>query len=89
MIDIAVTKMSSKGQVVIPVSMRKSFRKGEKLVLIKSGDRLILKNASDLSKNLEEDLIFAKRTEEALKRYGKGKYKERDVEEFLGELETW
>ena len=42
-----------------------------------------------MSKNFEEDITFAKRTEEAIKRYEKGIYKEMDSEDFAEELEKW
>jgi len=87
--DIAITKMSSKGQVVIPAEMRVGIHEGEKLVIIKSDHHLIMKRISELNKNLKEDLEFAKRTEEALKRYEMGEFKERSFEEFSKELETW
>ena len=89
MIDIAITKLSSKGQVVIPTEMRHDFGRGEKLVIIKNGAQLILKKASDLGKNFEEDLNFAKRTEEALKRYEKGLCKEMNDKDFINEIEKW
>ncbi len=88
-IDVAITKLSSKGQIVIPLKMRDNFSVGEKFVIIKSGERLILKKASDLDKNVEEDITVAKRTEEAIKRYEKGIYKEMDSEDFAEELEKW
>ncbi len=72
MIDIAITKLSSKGQIAIPSKMGDNFSVGEKLVIIKSGERLILKKASDPGKNFEEEITFDKRTEEAIKRYEKG-----------------
>ena len=50
MINVAITKLSSKGQIVIPSEMRDDFSKGEKLVIIKSGKQLILKKVSDLGK---------------------------------------
>jgi len=81
--------MSSKGQIVIPSEMRKDFDEGEQFVVIKDGKRLILKSVKDLDKNLKEDLIFAKRTEEALKRYDKGLFKKMSGEEFLKEIEKW
>ena len=81
--------MSSKGQIVIPSEMRKDFKKGEKLVLIKNKKQLVLKKMKDLSKNLEEDLIFAKRTEAAWKRYEKGEFKSMDFDEFLKEVKKW
>lgn len=38
---------------------------------------------------MAEDLEFARRTEEALKRYEKGNFKEMGAEEFSKELEKW
>ena len=87
--DIAVTKMSSKGQVVIPAELRSEFGVGEKLVIIKNDHRLIIKKVSDMEKNLEEDLEFARRTEKAWKRYDKGEFKSMDSKEFLKDLEKW
>ena len=87
--DIAITKMSSKGQIVIPAEMREDIKEGEKLIIIKTHDQMIIKKVSDLDKNLEKDIIFAKRTEDALKRYEKGEFKEMDFDEFSKELEKW
>jgi hypothetical protein len=44
---------------------------------------LTLKKISDLDEALREDIIFAKRTEEALKRYERGLFKEMDDKNFL------
>ena len=60
-----------------------------KLVTIKNKDQLILKKVKDISKDLEDDLIFARRTEEAFKRYEKGKFTEMDFDEFMEEAKTW
>ena len=87
--DIAITKMSSKGQVVIPLEMRKKFRKGEKLIIIQNKDQIIMKKASKLSKNLQEDLEFARRTEEAWKSYDRGEFKSMNFKDFLKALEKW
>ena len=89
MVDISITKMSSKGQIVIPSEMRKNIKEGEKIVIMQSGKQLILKRAKDFDKNLEEDLIFAKRTEEAWKKYEKGEFIEMDFDEFLKEAKKW
>lgn len=89
MIDVAITKLSSKGQIVIPSEMRNGFNKGEKLVIIKNEGQLILKKVKDLGKNFEEDLTFAKRTEEALKRYENGLSKEMSAKDFANEIEKW
>jgi len=87
--DIAITKMSSKGQVVIPASMRTDLAEGDKLILIRNNDQFIMKKASKLKKNFEEDLIFARRTEEAWKSYERGEFKSMDSKDFLKALEKW
>ena len=87
--DIAITKMSSKGQVVIPAEMREGIHEGEKLVVIKSGHQLIMEKIDDLSKSLKEDLVFAKRTEEALKKYEKGEILELEFDDFLKKAKKW
>ena len=81
--------MSSKGQIVIPADMREGIEEGDKLVIIRNKNHIILKKEKDFSKNLEEDLEFAKRTEEAWERYDKGEFISMDSEDFLKELEKW
>ncbi len=86
---ISITRMSSKGQIVIPADMREGIEEGDKLVIIRNKNHIILKKEKDFSKNLEEDLEFAKRTEEAWERYDKGEFISMDSEDFLKELEKW
>ena len=87
--DVAITRMSSKGQVVIPAEMRKGFQEGDKLLLIQTDDLLIMKKASKLDKALKDDLEFAKRTEEAWKRIEEGKGIKMDFDDFLKEMKKW
>jgi AbrB family looped-hinge helix DNA binding protein len=87
--DIAITKMSSKGQIVIPAEMRKDIQEGEKLLLIQTDGQIILKKASSLDENLKEDLEFAKKTEEALKRIEDNKGTKMEFNEFLKEMKKW
>ena len=87
--DVAITKMSSKGQIVIPAEMRKGFQEGEKLLLIQTGEQLIMKKASKLDKTLKDDLEFAKRTEEAWKRIEEGKGIKMDFDDFIEEMKKW
>ena len=81
--------MSSKGQIVIPQDMREDIAEGDKMVIIKNDGQLILKKMEDFDKNIKEDLEFAKRTEEAWKRYDKGEFKSMDSKDFLKELKKW
>ena len=87
MAEINVTTMSSKGQVVIPRDMREGFGDGEKFVVIKAGKQIILKRIMEFDKNIEDDLKFARRTEEAWKSYGKGEFKSVSVDKFLEDLD--
>ncbi len=59
MADIETTKMSSKGQVVIPESIRKklNLRSGSQFVVVADKDIVILKNIAQPSLNEFHDLI--------------------------------
>lgn len=87
--QIALTTLSSRGQIVIPSELREDMKEGEKLVIIKDGHRLILKKASELDKQLKEDLEFARRTEEAYKQYERGEFKSMDFDDFIAEMKKW
>jgi AbrB family looped-hinge helix DNA binding protein len=87
--EVALTKMSSKGQIVIPSELREDIKEGEKLIIIKANHQLIVKKASELDKQLKEDLEFARRTEEAWKRYEKGEFKSMDFDDFIAEMKKW
>ncbi|MFH0986764.1 MAG: AbrB/MazE/SpoVT family DNA-binding domain-containing protein [Candidatus Micrarchaeota archaeon] len=89
MASISITKMSSKGQIVIPSDMRSGIKEGERFVVIRSGDKFILKSVSDFDENIEDDLLFAERTEKALERYEKGAFKKMSGKDFLKELGKW
>lgn len=87
--EIALTKMSSKGQIVIPSELRKDIEEGEQLMIIKNDKQLILKKVAELDKNLKEDLEFAKRTEEAMQRIEQGKGIKKDFDDFIKEMKKW
>jgi AbrB family looped-hinge helix DNA binding protein len=89
MADVDITRISSKGQVVIPAEMRSGFEEGDKLVIIRSEKQIILTPVKEFDKQLANDIEFARRTENALKRYEQGKFKSMSGEEFLKELEKW
>ena len=42
---IDTTKMSSRGQVVIPLDMREGIKEGDKLIVIKKDNEIILKKS--------------------------------------------
>lgn len=58
-ISIDTTKMSSRGQVVIPLDMRKDIKEGDKLIVIRKENEIILKKSIPESAILSEK-SFAK-----------------------------
>ena len=48
--------MSSRGQVVIPLDMRKDIREGDKLIVIRKNDEIILK------KEISETAILSEKS---------------------------
>ena len=84
--EVAMTKMSSKGQVVIPLEMREELHEGDKIIVIQNKDQIILKKATKLGKNFEDDLEFARKTEEAWKSYEKGEFISMPADKFLEKL---
>lgn len=87
--EFEFVKLSSKGQIVIPASMRHDFKEGDKLILIRNEDKIILEKASALSEKLKEDLEFARRTEEAWKQIEQGKCKTMEFDKFIKEMKKW
>ena len=86
---IGTTKMSSKGQIVIPSKMRENMKEGDELFIIKDGERLIIKKAENFGKSMKEDLEFARRTEKALKRIEAGEGITMEFDEFIKEMKKW
>ena len=84
--NIEITRMSSRGQVVIPKEMRKGIQDGEKMVIIQNGKQFILEKLKDLDERFIEDLEFARRTEEAWKDIDEGRYEEYAIDEFFSKL---
>ncbi|MBI3334591.1 AbrB/MazE/SpoVT family DNA-binding domain-containing protein [Candidatus Pacearchaeota archaeon] len=68
---IDTTKMSSRGQVVIPLDMRKDIAEGDKLVVIRKDDEIILKKTIPASALLSSKSFgrtwFNKKEDEAWK----------------------
>lgn len=89
MATLGVTRMSSKGQIVIPASMRKNLKVGDDILVIQDDERIILKKSDRLTEQIKEDLEFARRTEEARRRHERGDFIEMDADDFLAEMEKW
>ena len=87
--NIAITKLSSKGQIVLPLEMRKKINVGEKLLIIEDKNRFILKKASKLDSSFNEDLEFAEKSEKALQRIKQGKGIKMGFDDFVAEMKKW
>lgn len=87
--EIALTRISSKGQIVIPAFMRKGIKEGTDFILVKENNTFFIRPVSDLENFLTEDIEFAHRTEESLLKYKKGEFISQDAGEFLSDLELW
>jgi len=88
MSQIDITKMSSKGQIVIPAALRKDMLEGDKIIVIRNNDQIILKKADKFDKNIEEDLEVARRAENAWREIEAGKFKRMSPDEFLKEIRS-
>jgi AbrB family looped-hinge helix DNA binding protein len=87
--EVAITRMSSKGQVVIPASMRTDLPEGEKILIIREGERIILKPFTDIEPTLRDDILFAEKTERALEEYSKGAFNRKKTRVFIDEMKSW
>jgi len=84
--EFAIAKISTKGQLVIPASMRKDIRKGDEFLLVRQDNRFVLRNMRGIAKELKDDLGFAQRVEEAWQDYENGKFETKNKKDFLKEL---
>ncbi len=85
--DVALAKMSSKGQIVIPSNLRHNLDNGEEFLIIKEKDTIIIKKVKSLTNKFREDLDFAKKIDAAWESYDKGEFKTTKADKFLKELE--
>lgn len=87
--EFAMTKMSTKGQIVIPKKLRKDFKPGEEFIVIKDGDSLVLERASSLEMTAKERLEQHKRIEKAYRDFEAGKGITMDFDDFMEEIKKW
>jgi AbrB family looped-hinge helix DNA binding protein len=78
--NLATTRLSSKGQVVIPEEVRKALglKEGDQFVVIGKGDAVILKTISEPSLEDLEELL-----KEAQKQAKKAGLRKSDIQEAI------
>ena len=84
--EFAIAKVSTKGQIVIPSSLRGNIANGDEFLMIKDEGRIVLKSMKNIASDLRDDIRFAQRVEAAWKEYDKGKFITKSKEDFLKEL---
>ncbi len=86
--EIELTKLSSKGQIVLPQKIREKLhiREGTTLAVSAEGELVVLKKVSN---PLEDELETLAEIKQAWKEIEAGKYKKLSSEAFLKEIEKW
>ena len=86
---IELTKVSSKGQVVIPQDIREkmNLEEGETLAVSTQDNLIVLKKMKNPIE--KEDLKTLEEIKEAWKEIAEGKFRKMSSEDFLKEIETW
>lgn len=80
------TKLSTKGQVVLPESIREGIDVGTAFMVTRSNKLIILKEIEGLT---EEEKRELKELDKIWKDIDEGRGTTMDVDEFLNEMKTW
>ena len=87
---IEITKVSSKGQLVLPKSIREKFgiKKGSLLAITRAKkDLIVLKKIT--SPILKEDILTLKNVEKAWEEIEKGEFRKASRTNFIEEMSKW
>jgi AbrB family looped-hinge helix DNA binding protein len=81
-----VTKLSTKGQIVIPEKLRKQYKEGSSFVVTQVNDLLILKPVLGLTPQEEKEMKELKAT---WNEFDNGKLEVHSEDEFIQEMNKW
>ena len=81
-----VTKLSTKGQIVIPEKLRKNYKSGSTFVVSKVNEMLVLKPVSGLTEKEKEEI---KELKSIWKEIDEGKASKYTEKEFFEEMQQW
>ena len=81
-----ITKLSTKGQIVIPENLREGLVVGTSFTVTKKGDIIVLKKVEGLT---EEEMEEMEELNEIWKEIDSGKGLTKSKEEFLKEMNAW
>ena len=81
-----ITKLSSKGQIVIPEKIRRDIETGTAFTVTRKEDLIILKKVEGLSENEKKEL---EELSKIWKDIDEGNCESYEVEEFFEEMKKW
>ncbi len=81
-----VTKLSTKGQIVIPESVREGMDVGTAFIVTKTDNMIILKEIEGLNNEEKKEL---KKLDKIWKEIDEGECDTHNVDKFLKEMDSW
>jgi len=89
--DVEIVKISSRGQFVLPLSMRKRFKmgKGEKMMVVENEGTMVMRPIKQMGADVDDEIYMMQRASRAWDEIEKGSFKRMPKTKFLKELETW
>ena len=89
--DVEIVRISSKGQFVLPLSIRKKFKinKGEKLMVVENEGTVVMRPIKQMGADVDDEIYMMQRAARAWDEIEKGSFKKMPKTKFLKELETW
>jgi len=81
-----ITKLSTKGQIVIPENLREGINVGTPFTVSKKGDLIVLKKVEGLT---EEEMEEMKELNEIWKEIDGGKCESYTTKEFFKKMKEW
>jgi len=84
--NMEITKLSTKGQVVIPDSLRKGIDIGTPFIVSRQGELIVLKEVKGMT---TEEIKEARELDEIWKDIDEGKAVTLSKEDFLKEMDNW
>ena len=80
------TRLSSKGQIIIPLNIRKNIKEGTSFVVVQQNGLIILKEITGLT---QQEIKEAQEFQKIWKDIDEGKCQSYSVEEFFTEMKKW
>lgn len=81
-----VTKLSTKGQIIIPEQIRRGYETGSSFLITKVNDLIVLKPIKDLSLEEKKEM---KELNKIWKEIDSGKSKKYSEKEFFESMKKW